>query len=262
MAMSETPHGEDPRSDARRPDDARRRPLHRRAWSAFIARPRPLHVVLLVICFFLGAALVTQVRAQQTDPLDKMSQEDLVLLLDQLQTRTDTLRGEKSDLEEQLSTLQDAASKNEAADAAAQKSLEQAEISAGTIPVHGPGLTMTVTDPDGNLNFTNFVLALGELRNADAEAISLNGVRLTGQSSFTQGSTDSTISVDGTQISSPYVWQIIGSSADISQALEIPSGAAQQMRTGTGATVTITAVDDVTITAVVEAQTPEFAKVQ
>ena len=59
------------------PRPAERPGLGRRILHALLAVPRPIHAVLLVICFVLGAALVTQVRAQQTDPLDSLSEEDL-----------------------------------------------------------------------------------------------------------------------------------------------------------------------------------------
>ena len=46
-------------------------------------------------------------------------------------------------------------------------------------------MTVSVVDPGANLSPTQFVMTLGELRNAGAEAIDLNGVRLTTRSAFT-----------------------------------------------------------------------------
>lgn len=234
--------------------------LGRRFLRALLAVPRPLHAVLLVICFVLGAALVTQVRAQQTDPLDSLSEEDLVVLLSELQTREDTLRQDKSDLQTQLSQLQDSVSQQQAADKAAKQAQEQAEINAGVVAVHGQGVVMTVWDSDGALNATQFVMALGELRNAGAEALALNGMRLTARSSFVTAS-DGSVSVDGTRISSPYMWQIIGASDTISTALQIQAGSADQMR-AKGATVTITEQADVVIDAVASAPVPTYATVE
>jgi uncharacterized protein YlxW (UPF0749 family) len=216
-------------------------------------------VVLLVICFVLGAAMVTQVRAQQTDPLETMNQQDLVALLDELSTREETLRSEKSDLQSQLAELQNAASEQQAARSAAERAATQAAVNAGTVAVHGPGLVMTVTDAGGALDSSQFVMALGELRNAGAEAVALNGVRLTPRSWFTSDSTG--VVVDGTRISSPYTWQILGDATTLEPALEIQAGSAQQMR-ARGAGVDIAASDDLQITAVAPAPKPQWATVK
>lgn len=232
--------------------------LPRRARKAIFAVPRPLHALLLVICFMLGAALVTQVRAQQADPLETMGDQDLVLLLDELTTRADTLRSERNDLNSQLSELEDSASQRQAAEKAAADARVQSQINAGTVAVHGQGVVITVSDPLSKLGAEQFVLTLGELRNAGAEAISVNGVRLTTRSWF---SLDPGVVVDGTPISSPYTWQVIGDPATIGPALEIAGGAASQMRLY-GAQVTVDTKEDVVIDAVVTPTSPQYAQPQ
>lgn len=238
----------------------RERPsLPRRAWQAIFAVPRPLHALLLVICLMLGVALVTQVRAQQEDPLETMGEQDLVLLLDELTTRADDLRSERSDLNAQLNELQDSASQREAAEKAAADALVQSRINAGTVAVHGEGVVVTVRDPLGKLSATQFIMTLGELRNAGAEAVSLNGVRLTAQTWFS--SDTGSVVVDGTTITSPYTWQVIGDSATIAPALEIAGGSASQMRL-LGAQVAVEPSEDVVIDAVVTPSSPRFATVE
>ena len=132
----------------------------------------------------------------------------------------------------------------------------QAEINAGTVAVHGPGVVMRISDPAGALTTAQFVMTLGELRNAGAEAIELNGNRLSTRSSFT--SADGRISVDGTAIDPPYEWKAIGSSQTISTALEIQAGSASQMR-AKGAVVSIDPVDDVVIDSLAVPLSPQYA---
>jgi uncharacterized protein YlxW (UPF0749 family) len=67
--------------------------------------------------------------------------------------------------------------------------------------------------------------------------------------------------VDGTRISSPYTWQILGDATTLEPALEIQAGSAQQMR-ARGAGVDITASDDLQITAVAPAPKPQWATVK
>ena len=115
---------------------------------------------------------------------------------------------------------------------------------------------MRISDPAGALTTAQFVMTLGELRNAGAEAIELNGNRLSTRSSFT--SADGRISVDGTAIDPPYEWKAIGSSQTISTALEIQAGSASQMR-AKGAVVSIDPVDDVVIDSLAVPLSPQYA---
>ena len=220
--------------------------VHPRLWTrarqAFFALPRGLHVVMLVIFMILGFALATQVRAQRSDPLEGLSEQDLVTVLDELSTQEQNLRS--------------AASEADAREQATRKAQTQAQIAAGTVAVHGPGVTVGVTDPSANLTPTQFVQTLGELRNAGAEAIELNGVRLSTRSAFT-GQAGSIV-VDGTPISSPYTWKVIGEGQTIATALDIQAGSAAQMR-AKGATVTITPVNDLSISSIATPKPPQFA---
>ena len=230
--------------------------LWARARQAFFALPRGLHVVMLVIFMILGFALATQVRAQRSDPLEGLSEQDLVTVLDELGTQEQNLRNRRGELSSELDDLRSAASEADAREQATRKAQTQAQIAAGTVAVHGPGVTVGVTDPGANLTPTQFVQTLGELRNAGAEAIELNGVRLSTRSAFT-GQAGSIV-VDGTPISSPYTWKVIGEGQTIATALDIQAGSAAQMR-AKGATVTITPVDDLSISSIATPKPPQFA---
>ncbi|WP_022867806.1 DUF881 domain-containing protein [Schaalia vaccimaxillae] len=225
---------------------------------AVFAMPRGLHLLLLVICAALGFALVTQVRAQREDPLESLAEEDLVVLLNELNTQEDALRIQRNELQSQLASLEAASSQQEAAQEAARTAQQQARISAGQAAVTGPGVVMNVVDNQASLTSTQFVMTLGELRNAGAEAIELNGHRLTVRSSFV--SDESGIEVDGHKITSPYQWRVIGASGTISTALEIQAGSAAQMR-AKGATVSISEEDSVLIESTVEPLVPQYASV-
>lgn len=228
--------------------------------SAVFAAPRPIHLVLLIICFVLGFVLVTQVRAASIDPLESMTEEDLVVLLSELDAQEDTLRQERNSLQAQVQELENAATQQEAAAEAARRTQEQASINAGLVPVYGPGVLLRVSDPLFRLDSAEFVLTLGELRNAGAEAIELNGIRVSMRSAFST-SENGVIVLDGHTLTSPYDWRIIGDADTISTALEIQAGAAAQMR-AKGAQVSVIEADNVAIEAVAQALEPQYATVQ
>lgn len=227
-----------------------------RAREAFFALPRGLHIVMLIIFAVLGFALVTQVRAQRSDPLEGLSEQELVTVLDELGTQEQNLRARRSELAGELEELRNAADEAQAREQAARKAQIQAQIGAGTVPVHGPGVTVGVVDSASNLTPTQFVMTLGELRNAGAEAIELNGLRLSTRSSFTGQAGE--IIADGTPISSPYTWKAIGDAQTIATALDIQAGSAAQMR-AKGAGVTITPGEDIAITSVATPRAPHYA---
>ena len=245
---------------------ARRRSAHReehaaprlwaRAKGAFFALPRGLHVVMLIIFMILGFALATQVRAQRSDPLEGLSEQDLVTVLDERGTREQNLRERRAELTSELEDLQSAADEAQAREQASAKAALQAQSAAGTVAVQGPGVSVSVLDPGANLSPTQFVMTLGELRNAGAEAIDLNGVRLTTRSAFTGQA--GAIVVDGTPIASPYTWTVIGESQTIATALEIQAGSASQMR-AKGATDTIKPTAHVTIDSLASPRPHQYA---
>ena len=230
--------------------------LWTQARGAFFALPRGLHAVMLIIFMVLGFALVTQVRSQRSDPLEGLSEQDLVTVLDELGTQEQNLRTRRGELASELEELQGAADEADAREQAARKAAQQAQIAAGTIAVHGPGVSLSIVDPGANLTPTQFVMTLGELRNAGAEAIELNGVRLSTRSAFT-GQAGGII-VDGTPIASPYTWNVIGESQTIATALEIQAGSAAQMR-AKGALVSITPSADIEITSLATPRPPQYA---
>lgn len=225
---------------------------------ALFAVPRTIHLVLVLLCFILGFALMTTVRAQREYPLEALSEQDLVVLLSELNSQENNLRQERSALQQQVDEIEANKSEQEAAAQTAQKINQLAQINAGRVPVEGPGVLMHIGDDANRLTATEFVMTLGELRNAGAEAIELNGVRLSTRSAFT--SDNNTIAVDGVVLSQPYDWHVIGEGQTIATALEIQAGSAAQMR-AKGANVTISVVGHISIDSVSSVPQPQYAVV-
>lgn len=228
-------------------------------FQTFFARPRPIHVLMLLVFVVFGTALVTQVRAQQIDPLETLSEPELIELLSELDSREDALETQRDDLLTQLQDLSSEADQQQVAREAAAKTSLQAEIAAGLIPVKGPGILIGVANPSGTMTAQIFVTTLAELRNAGAEAIELNDVRLTLRTWFAME--DGKIVVDGVPLTAPYTWRVIGDPDTLSSGIEIRGGAASQMRGAIGSTVTIKRYDEVEITSVAEKVNPQWAQV-
>lgn len=111
--------------------------------------------------------------------------------------------------------------------------LMQAQIMAGLTDVSGQGVTVTMKDSEvanvSGLDENNFIIhdedilrVINVLRDAGAEAISLNGERILATSEIS--CSGSTVSINNTRYSAPYTIKAIGNSSDMSGALQMRQG--------------------------------------
>ncbi|NHN54709.1 DUF881 domain-containing protein [Calidifontibacter sp. DB0510] len=229
-------------------------------WSrlARMGRPRLTKANLLatVLAVALGFGVMTQVQQQHTTGLASMSQADLIALLDSVNARSGKLNTEidtLTRLRDSLKTGGDAAALK-----AAQDRLTTLQILAGTIPVQGPGITMTITDPQKSVASSNILDAVEELRDAGAEAIQIGPVRVVASTWFAL-SDQNTLIVDGTTLKPPYVVKAIGDSHTMSTAMAIPGGVVESLRQ-LGSTATITSANVIQVTALRASSQPRYAQ--
>ena len=204
----------------------------------------------------LGFALVVQVRQTGGASLEGMRQADLVRILDETTTRGDALAREAADLQRERDGLVSGSDTRQAAIDAAERNAATQGILTGRLPAEGPGVIVTLTEPDGAIKPASMLNMLEELRNAGAEAIELNGQRITASSAFT--GTAGAIEVDGVTLHAPYQWTAIGDPDIIGPALKIPGGALAQVRSN-GGRGTVEAQDLVQVTAVRAVPDPVYA---
>lgn len=216
-------------------------------------RSQALIAVLLAI---LGFALVTQVRLAQGSSLSTLRQEDLVRLLDESTQRNEQLEAEQAELlAARAELLSGVDSRRVAEEAAAERAVVQG-ILAGTVPVEGPGILLSIEDPDASVRALTLVNVLQELRNAGAEAVEISGVRLVASSWFTDAAGG--VIVDGTLLEPPYEWIAIGDAQTLAVALDIPGGALAAVRNA-GGSATVEQRDLVEVLAVTSVPEPRFA---
>jgi uncharacterized protein YlxW (UPF0749 family) len=229
----------------------------RRLGAALRPRASRSQVLAGVLCAALGFALVVQVQQSASDQLSSARQEDLVRLLDEVTDRAQQLGDEVSGLESTRDELESGSGQARSALELAEQRAESEGILSGRLPAQGPGVRVTIQDPGGALKASQMFNVLEELRNAGAEVVELNGVRLVTSTWFEDEG--DTIVVDDTTLSSPYEWTVIGDPETMDRALEIPGGALATVRTA-GAEASTVREDAVEITAVTPPQDPEFAQ--
>ncbi|BCM71565.1 MULTISPECIES: DUF881 domain-containing protein [Streptomyces] len=216
-------------------------------------------LIVALLLFGLGFGLAVQVASNSdTDSaLRGARQEDLVRILDELDSRTQRLEDEKQGLEKQRQELQ--TSSDQAAEARRQTAEKERQLGilAGTVAAQGPGITMTIEDTKGTVQADMLLDAIQELRAAGAEAIQVNGVRVVAGTYFTDSG--QRVSVDGNKIKAPYRFKVIGKPQDLEPALNIPGGVVQTLEKEQ-ATVTVERSDKIVVDALRQAKRPDYAR--
>lgn len=229
-----------------------------RLGKAMAARPGRAQVLVAILLAALGFAAAVQIRLTHTsNDFAGQRRGDLVVLLDSLSSATDRAQSQLNQLEQTRRDLQSSSASRTAAIDEARKRIQVLEILAGTIPATGPGVTITINDPNGTITAAVLLNGIEELRDAGAEAIQINHrVRVVASTAVTDAG--GPIVADGVQLAPPYVIEAIGSSHTLSDAASFPGGLSDQV-TSLGGTVTVHEADDVNVTALHKVTPPEYS---
>jgi uncharacterized protein YlxW (UPF0749 family) len=210
-----------------------------------------------VLTLLLGFAFAVQVRSVGDDQkYAGAREEDLVRILDDLNAREERLRTQIADQRSALQQLTSSDSRSATALEEAQARAEAIGILNGTVAAQGPGLVMTIRDPDDRARVSDILDAIQELRGAGAETMQIDDVRV-GVSTAITGS-PGRLMVDGRPITAPYEFVVIGSPQNMQTALNIPGGVVQDL-TRQGADVAIEPSEQVVVDALRPLDTPQYA---
>jgi uncharacterized protein YlxW (UPF0749 family) len=213
--------------------------------------------VIAVLTAALGFAIVVQVRANSSsDNLSNLREDDLIGILDNQDARADRLRQQIADLQQNLRRLQDSGDRNAAAVQQAEQEAQALGVLLGTSPATGPGVVVTITDPDHKLAAEDLLDVIEELRGAGAEAIQFGTVRVSTTTAFTDA--DGAVAVDGVDQTAPYRVIAIGDPKTLDTALNIPGGVASVVRSDSG-DLTVSERATVTISVTRTLPTPKYA---
>jgi len=242
------------------PDHLQRPAEPRSAWRtlarSFAPRASRGQAITGLLCALLGVALVVQVRANRSEGLSSLRQDELVRILDEVTRRAEELQTQVTDLRAQRTELVTGSDTERAAREAAAARAEVQGILAGELPAVGPGVELIIRQPDQQIPAPVLYNVLEELRNAGAEAFQVGDQRLTASSYFID--TPDGVQVDGVLLSPPYRWLAIGDPDTVTTALSIPGGALAAVRNAGGST-DLSSRDEVQVTAVRVVERPRYA---
>jgi uncharacterized protein YlxW (UPF0749 family) len=213
-------------------------------------------VVVAVVAALIGYFLVAQAGSTQrfSQRLQAESEGDLTRILSDLTTTDAELRDQIGALKLQLQVLSTSSEQDTAASKAAEEQLNDLAVLAGTVPVTGSGIVVTIDDPQSSIQYDLMIDLVEELRDAGAEAISVNSLRVGAASWFGEGAT--AVELDGRELAAPFKVAAIGQPATLDGGLAIPGGALDSFRTQKGVTIDVQRLAKVDLPAL--AQAPSF----
>lgn len=204
---------------------------------------------LAVGLLLVGFLLVAQMRGQATfsGSLERQSDQNLAIIIEQLTAENNLLRSEVARLEMRLLEAGQATEDRTRLLNEATREINAVGIMAGLEPATGPGIVVKVDDPERVLLPQDFVRMVHELRSGGAEAIAVNGVRVSATSGFTMRGGH--IEIDGTALARGYEVIALGQPGNLAQALALPGGLKSTLATFPGVTVTVAEGDVLTVPA-------------
>jgi uncharacterized protein YlxW (UPF0749 family) len=207
-------------------------------------RPRLLIGMLFAILGLLVTVAI--VHPGQESPWRNARTEDLVQILDGLGTRQARLEAEAARLASLRADVERGSTAQALAEA--QRKASALQVLAGTTAVVGPGVSITLADPEGAIDAPVLLDAVQELRDAGAEAIQVGQTRVIVDTWFADSPAGPT--VNGVLVLSPISIRAIGEPDTIVAALSIPGGLADSVRTR-GAEFAATPAQSMTISVTV-----------
>ncbi|HSM38144.1 MAG TPA: DUF881 domain-containing protein, partial [Candidatus Limnocylindrales bacterium] len=194
---------------------------------------RVAQLSLFGVTLLIGILLVGQLRSQaRPTEISSLPAQELSQLIDTLSARNRELRTGLADLRETLREYRVAGSQGSSALEVSREDLRRITAFSGMAGVEGQGLVLEV---EGDLDAIALNDLINELRNAGAEAIAVDDVRITHRSVAVQGARS--LLVDGVEVGQRFRLAAIGSPDGLLSAMERPGGVIAQLEQFINATI-------------------------
>jgi uncharacterized protein YlxW (UPF0749 family) len=215
-------------------------------------------VLAAVLIGGLAFAILLQVREDDTDDYAGVRGDELVELLKSLDAANERLGSQVDDLTVTRDDLLSTTRRSDEAEKQARRRAEELAILAGTSGATGPGVRLTIADPDRAIDAAALLDAVQELRDAGAEAVVVNGVaRVVAQTYFLDDGRN--VRIGGQELKRPFVIEAIGDPETLAEAVGFRGGLVDRVA-NRGGTATVAQKDKITITALADVRTPEYAR--
>lgn len=175
---------------------------------------------LFAVAVLIGVLLVGQLRSQARPiELSSLTAQELSVLVETLSARNVELADGLADLIEQIRDYEIREAEGRSEVVLTAEDLERIRAFGGLLGIEGQGLRLEV---EGSFDPTAINDLINELRNAGADAIAIDDIRITARSVAELGT--NAIEIDGQPIGRTFEIRAIGSPAGLRAAVERPGG--------------------------------------
>ena len=213
-----------------------------------------------IVCVILGILLSLQFKSvKENSAVDDVSAtriQTLQGLLDEARDTNVRMEEQIGELQKELQGYRDAAAKDDAYDEALVKEITHLQKAAGMTDLVGPGIEVVLNDSTavnttGNeanylIHDSDILSVVNELRDAGAEALSLNGHRILATTEIR--CSGSVLTINGRKTSAPFVIDAIGNTETMFNALMMRNGVVDVLKQWSIG-VEVTEVDELLIPA-------------
>lgn len=208
-------------------------------------------VTIGIACFLLVMIIFMQFKmVHETDitSIDTMRESELRKELASWKSKYEDVEQKYTEVSEKLKSYKEESNNDLETKKKLEDELSELNLILGKTNVVGPGITITIKDGDGDtakVTAEELLIIVNNLKDAGAEAISVNEKRIVDQSYIVDVSTNF-IKANGQRIVPPYVIKAIGNSAYLESALLGNGGYAEELK-ALGKEVTITSDNKINI---------------
>lgn len=196
---------------------------------------RVAQATTFAVAMLIGILAVGQLNSQARPiEISRLSATELSALIETLTARNRELRSGLADIREQLRQYEVSGPQSESALQVSREDLRRITAFGGLAAVDGQGIVM---DVDGNLDAIALNDLINEFRNAGAEAIAVDAIRITARSVAIEG--PRAIELDGVEVGERFTLRAIGSPDGLLGAMERPGGIISQLKLFIKATIQI-----------------------
>jgi uncharacterized protein YlxW (UPF0749 family) len=218
-------------------------------------------VVIFVLALLIGLLIAIQLNT--ADISDKgglvpiMQANALERQLKEVRNEKELILIEYYDLEKRLKEIEEQSLSEDAFLKAAKQDLERYRMASGVLDVKGPGVIITVDDPipteenpgDGYsviMARSDLLLSLvNKLKDAGAEAISINGQRIIAKTEISLAGNN--VNINAIPTAPPYTIKAIGDSDTIEGTITIRFGILEEMRNYYGLQISLAKQEEIEI---------------
>ena len=223
-----------------------------------------MFISILVVCIVLVTVLLIQFKTveevNETD-IENMRETQLTEQLSTWKSKYEEINEKLEETNAKIAEYNGKIESNEESSELLDKELLQSNILLGNTEVQGEGVVVTLEDTDESIVTASDLLQLvNELRFAGAEAISINGIRVTSMTDIVDISDRFILIKPRQRLSSPYVVKAIGNQTYLVSTLSLKNSGFIDTHSNKGQSVKLEKQRNVTIPKYIEDFTVKYMK--